>query len=434
MFAHSPSSDRRGRGGVRRPAAGRYGPSSRRTPPISSLSPRPRSRRVPRRSRSPTPFSGSPSTPNGGHPCSATAGGGLSGDALHSVALRAVYDCRAAFPGAAIVGVGGVSDGLGAVRMLLAGADAVQVGTATLGRSPRPSLRVQAELAVVVRPTPGERSSRARRGCERQTETRRAVMVPDEVPPTVRDRLVLALDVASLDEAVELADATAAVVLGRQGRLGALLRRGAARGRRAVGRGLPGVRGPEAARHPDDGRPRRPEDRVSRGVLRDGARGRWRRDVEGGGGGVRGGMGRRSGDGHPEPAGGSVGVLAVTVLTSEPDAGAELVGTRASLAARTGCLGVVCAAADLPVVRSRAPGPFDGGPRDPSRRSSAGRPVSGRGAVGRRQRRGRPARHRQDRDRLQSPGTGGRAALERGPGRARSQSGLPRGRPARLSR
>ena len=31
-------------------------------------------------------------------------------------------------------------------------------------------------------------------------------MVPDEVPPTVRDRLVLALDVASLDEAVELAE------------------------------------------------------------------------------------------------------------------------------------------------------------------------------------------------------------------------------------
>jgi len=30
-------------------------------------------------------------------------------------------------------------------------------------------------------------------------------MVPDEVPPTVRDRLVLALDVASLDEALELA-------------------------------------------------------------------------------------------------------------------------------------------------------------------------------------------------------------------------------------
>jgi len=79
-------------------------------------------------------------------PVLGAGGGGLSGDALHSVALRAVYDCRATFPDAGIAGVGGVSDGEGAVRMLLAGADAVQVGTATLA-DPRAVLRVQAELA-----------------------------------------------------------------------------------------------------------------------------------------------------------------------------------------------------------------------------------------------------------------------------------------------
>ena len=78
-------------------------------------------------------------------PVLGAGGGGLSGDALHSVALRAVYDCRAAFPDCGIVGVGGVSDGPGAVRMLLAGADAVQVGTATLV-DPRAVLRVQDEL------------------------------------------------------------------------------------------------------------------------------------------------------------------------------------------------------------------------------------------------------------------------------------------------
>ncbi len=60
--------------------------------------------------------------------------------------------------------------------------------------------------------------------------------------------------------------------------------------------------------------------------------------------------------GHPEPAGGSAGVLAVTVLTSDPGANTDLVCTRASLAARTGCLGVVCAPEDLAVVGSRAPG------------------------------------------------------------------------------
>jgi len=64
-------------------------------------------------------------------PVLGAGGGGLSGDALHSVALRAVYECREAFPKVGIVGVGGVRDGEGAVRMLLAGADAVQVGTAT---------------------------------------------------------------------------------------------------------------------------------------------------------------------------------------------------------------------------------------------------------------------------------------------------------------
>ena len=58
-------------------------------------------------------------------------GGGLSGAAIHPVAVRAVFDVRAAFPDAAIVGVGGVQDGESAAELLAAGADAVQVGTAT---------------------------------------------------------------------------------------------------------------------------------------------------------------------------------------------------------------------------------------------------------------------------------------------------------------
>jgi orotidine-5'-phosphate decarboxylase len=60
--------------------------------------------------------------------------------------------------------------------------------------------------------------------------------------------------------------------------------------------------------------------------------------------------------GHPAPGEGSAGVLAVTVLTSDRDADAELLRRRSALAAETGCLGVVCAAADLPVVRASAPG------------------------------------------------------------------------------
>jgi dihydroorotate dehydrogenase (NAD+) catalytic subunit len=72
-------------------------------------------------------------------------GGGLSGPAIHPVAVRAVLECRAAFPAAAIVGIGGVTTAADAVELLLAGADAVQVGTATFAR-PRAAVHVLAGL------------------------------------------------------------------------------------------------------------------------------------------------------------------------------------------------------------------------------------------------------------------------------------------------
>jgi dihydroorotate dehydrogenase (NAD+) catalytic subunit len=58
-------------------------------------------------------------------------GGGLSGPAVHPVAVRAVHDVHRAFPDLPIVGVGGVRTGEDAAELLLAGASAVQVGTAT---------------------------------------------------------------------------------------------------------------------------------------------------------------------------------------------------------------------------------------------------------------------------------------------------------------
>jgi dihydroorotate dehydrogenase (NAD+) catalytic subunit len=69
------------------------------------------------------------------------AGGGLSGPALHPVAVRAVHDVHRAFPDAPLVGVGGVASAADAVELLLAGASAVQVGTATFA-DPRASHRV----------------------------------------------------------------------------------------------------------------------------------------------------------------------------------------------------------------------------------------------------------------------------------------------------
>ena len=71
--------------------------------------------------------------------------GGVSGPALHPVAVRAVYDVHAACPELPIVGVGGIARGADAVEMLMAGASAVQVGTAAFA-DPRAPWRVLAEL------------------------------------------------------------------------------------------------------------------------------------------------------------------------------------------------------------------------------------------------------------------------------------------------
>ncbi|HRE03595.1 MAG TPA: dihydroorotate dehydrogenase, partial [Ilumatobacteraceae bacterium] len=69
--------------------------------------------------------------PHTRRPALGNGGGGVSGRAIHPVAVRAVYDVHAALPELAIVGVGGVASGWDAAELLLAGASAVQVGTAT---------------------------------------------------------------------------------------------------------------------------------------------------------------------------------------------------------------------------------------------------------------------------------------------------------------
>jgi dihydroorotate dehydrogenase (NAD+) catalytic subunit len=72
-------------------------------------------------------------------------GGGLSGPAIHPVAVRAVHDVHAALPDLPIVGVGGVARGTDAVELLMAGASAVQVGTASFA-DPRSIGRVLSEV------------------------------------------------------------------------------------------------------------------------------------------------------------------------------------------------------------------------------------------------------------------------------------------------
>ena len=65
-------------------------------------------------------------------------GGGVSGPGILPIALRAVFECHSAYPQTAIVGVGGISSGEDAVAMMMAGASAVEVGTATFANARAP--------------------------------------------------------------------------------------------------------------------------------------------------------------------------------------------------------------------------------------------------------------------------------------------------------
>lgn len=80
-------------------------------------------------------------------PLLGAGGGGLSGAAIKPVALRAVHDVTQAYPGTPVIGTGGVMSGVDAVEMLLAGATAVGVGTATFV-DPRAPLRIHDELVA----------------------------------------------------------------------------------------------------------------------------------------------------------------------------------------------------------------------------------------------------------------------------------------------
>jgi dihydroorotate dehydrogenase (NAD+) catalytic subunit len=74
--------------------------------------------------------------------------GGLSGPALKPVALAAVHTCREACT-LPLVGVGGIAGGWDALEFLIAGASAVQVGSAAF-REPLLARRVREELATLL--------------------------------------------------------------------------------------------------------------------------------------------------------------------------------------------------------------------------------------------------------------------------------------------
>ena len=80
--------------------------------------------------------------------------GGLSGPAIRPIAVRAIWQVRAAMlagalPTVPIIGVGGVRTGRDALELLAAGASAIQVGTAVFN-DPNAPVRVLGELGALL--------------------------------------------------------------------------------------------------------------------------------------------------------------------------------------------------------------------------------------------------------------------------------------------
>ena len=75
--------------------------------------------------------------------------GGLSGPAIKPIALRMVYQAARAVK-IPVIGLGGIATGEDAAEFLIAGASAVQVGTATFW-DPRSPVRIAEELGEFLR-------------------------------------------------------------------------------------------------------------------------------------------------------------------------------------------------------------------------------------------------------------------------------------------
>lgn len=72
--------------------------------------------------------------------------GGLSGPAVHPIAVRAVHEVHKAFPDVPLIGQGGVTTADDALQLILAGASAVAVGTANFV-DPLSSMKIKEGIA-----------------------------------------------------------------------------------------------------------------------------------------------------------------------------------------------------------------------------------------------------------------------------------------------
>lgn len=80
-------------------------------------------------------------------PALAGVTGGLSGPAIRPIAVRCIWQIRSALPDLPIIGMGGIRTGHDALEMILAGANAVSVGT-SIFNDPSAPMRIQNELGL----------------------------------------------------------------------------------------------------------------------------------------------------------------------------------------------------------------------------------------------------------------------------------------------
>ena len=127
--------------------------------------------------------------------------GGLSGPAIRPIAVRMVYECRRAVK-IPIIGMGGIATADDVLEFMIAGANAVQVGTMNFVDP-----FIWTKLMDGIRAYMDDPRDRAPPGHRRHGRHERAREGPGGEVQLVSDRILVALDVETRDEALRLADA-----------------------------------------------------------------------------------------------------------------------------------------------------------------------------------------------------------------------------------